>query len=55
MAAQAGFKWLRQEFPWEDIEIHGKGDYEDRRHDPARSAGKNTITLWRLPSNMTCV
>ena len=38
MAAQAGFQWLRQEFPWEDIEIHAKGDFEDRRHDPARSA-----------------
>ena len=38
MAAQAGFLWLRQEFPWEDIEIHAKGDFEDRRHDPARSA-----------------
>jgi len=38
MAAQAGFHWLRQEFPWEDIEIHGKGDFEDRRHEPYRSA-----------------
>ena len=38
LAAQAGFKWLRQEFPWEDIEVHGKGDFEDRRHEPARSA-----------------
>lgn len=38
MAAQAGFKWLRQEFVWEDIEIHGKGDFEDRRHEPYRSA-----------------
>ena len=38
MAAEAGFGWLRQEFPWEDIEIHGKGDFEDRRHQPARSA-----------------
>ena len=38
MAAEAGFHWLRQEFPWEDIEIHGKGDFEDRRHEPARSA-----------------
>ncbi len=38
MAAAAGFHWLRQEFPWEDIEIHGKGDFEDRRHEPARSA-----------------
>ncbi|MEZ4770231.1 MAG: cellulase family glycosylhydrolase [Caldilineales bacterium] len=38
MAAEAGFHWLRQEFPWEDIEIHGKGDFEDRRHQPATSA-----------------
>jgi hypothetical protein len=40
MAADAGFHWLRQEFPWEDIEIHGKGDFEDRRHEPHRSAWK---------------
>jgi hypothetical protein len=38
MAADAGYYWLRQEFPWEDIEIHGKGDFEDRRHEPHRSA-----------------
>lgn len=38
MAAEAGYHWLRQEFPWEDIEIHGKGDFEDRRHEPHRSA-----------------
>jgi hypothetical protein len=38
MAADAGYHWLRQEFPWEDIEIHGKGDFEDRRHAPNRSA-----------------
>lgn len=38
LAHEAGFRWLRQEFPWEDIEIHGKGDFEDRRHEPYRSA-----------------
>ncbi len=38
LAAAAGYHWLRQEFPWEDIEIHGKGDFEDRRHEPYRSA-----------------
>jgi len=27
----AGFKWIRQEFPWEDIEIEGKGIFRDRR------------------------
>jgi polysaccharide biosynthesis protein PslG len=34
----AGLGWARQQFPWEDIEIHGRGDFEDRRNDPVRSA-----------------
>ncbi len=34
----AGIGWARQQFPWEDIEIHGRGDFEDRRNDPPRSA-----------------
>ena len=38
MIADAGFHWIRQGFTWEDIEIHGKGDFEDRRHEPHRSA-----------------
>lgn len=38
LISEAGFKWIRQEFPWEDIEIHGKGDFEDRRHEPPKSA-----------------
>jgi len=38
MVSEAGFHWIRQEFPWEDIEIEGKGDFEDRRHEPHRSA-----------------
>jgi hypothetical protein len=38
MIRDAGFRWIRQEFPWEDIEIHGKGDFQDRRQEPYRSA-----------------
>ena len=38
LIAEAGFQWIRQEFAWEDIEIHGKGDFEDRRHEPYKSA-----------------
>ena len=38
MIRDAGFRWIRQEFPWEDIEIHGKGDFQDRRWEPYRSA-----------------
>lgn len=33
MAAAAGFYWLRQEFPWEDIEISAKGDFWDHKFD----------------------
>ncbi len=32
LAAEAGFDWIRQPFPWYDIEIHGKGDFRDCRH-----------------------
>jgi len=35
MIADAGFNWIRQQFVWEDIEIHGKGDFVDTRNDPA--------------------
>lgn len=38
MAAAAGFKWLRQPFPWYDIEIQGKGDFTDCRHSPCADA-----------------
>lgn len=33
MIGEAGFVWLRQEFPWEDIEIHERGDFIDKRND----------------------
>ncbi|MBS1253532.1 MAG: hypothetical protein MAG451_02581 [Anaerolineales bacterium] len=38
MLHDAGVGWVRQEFPWEDIEIHAKGDFEDRRTEPHKSA-----------------
>lgn len=40
MIAEAGFKWIRQEFAWADIEIAGKGDFIDRRNDP------NGVDAW---------
>ncbi len=45
MIRDADFHWIRQEFPWEDIEIHGKGDFTDRRHDPPRSAWEKYDTI----------
>ncbi len=38
LIAAAGFHWLRQEFPWYDIEISGRGDFEDCRFPPCHSA-----------------
>ncbi len=34
LIAEAGFRWIREEFPWEDIEVHARGDFVDRRNDP---------------------
>ncbi len=34
----AGITWIRQPFTWSDVEIHAKGDFEDRRNEPYRSA-----------------
>ncbi len=33
MIAEAGFGWIRQEFPWADIEISAKGDFWDHKWD----------------------
>src|SRR5690349_8060428 len=35
LISEAGFHWIRQEFPWQDIEISGRGDFVDRRNDPS--------------------
>ncbi len=31
LIAEAGFGWIRQQFPWEDIEISAKGDFWDHK------------------------
>ena len=33
LVVDMGFGWVRQEFPWEDIEISGKGDFWDHKWD----------------------
>jgi polysaccharide biosynthesis protein PslG len=38
LIAQAGFHWMRQEFPWYDIEVGGKGNFQDCRTLPCHSA-----------------
>jgi len=46
MVDDAGFHWLRQEFPWEDIEIHGKGDFVDRRNDLDGDGQADAVDAW---------
>jgi hypothetical protein len=46
MIAGAGFHWIRQQFPWSDIEISGKGDFIDRRNDP------DGISAWAKYDNI---
>ncbi|MBZ0299772.1 MAG: cellulase family glycosylhydrolase [Anaerolineae bacterium] len=46
MVADAGFTWIRQQFPWEDIEIHGRGDFEDRRNDLNGDGTIDTVSAW---------
>src|SRR5689334_16617284 len=38
MIKESGYAWVRQEFPWADIEIERKSDFTDRRNPPERSA-----------------
>lgn len=47
MVAETGFAWIRQPMPWQDVEIHGRGDYEDRRNHPPRSAWYKYDTIVR--------
>ena len=43
---EGGFRWIRQQFDWEDIEIHAKGDFVDRRNDP------NGVDAWAKYDNI---
>jgi len=42
MIRDAGFGWIRQQFSWEDIEIHARGDFDDRRN----MAVTGVISAW---------
>ncbi len=33
MISEAGFVWLRQEFPWEDLETEGRGQFDWAKYD----------------------
>ena len=48
MIADAGFKWIRQQFPWYDLEVSGKGNFQDCRN--AQSAP--CIDAWAKYDNI---
>lgn len=52
LAHDAGFGWIRQEFPWEDIEIHGRGDFMDRRNDHTGDGQPDEISAWDKYDNI---
>jgi hypothetical protein len=52
MIADGGFYWIRQEFPWEDIEIHGKGDFVDRRNDLDGDGEVDPVDAWGKYDNI---
>ncbi|HVU14877.1 MAG TPA: hypothetical protein VHD90_26565 [Phototrophicaceae bacterium] len=48
MIAAAGFHWVRQEIPWEDIEISGRGDFQDSRN----AASIGVVDAWAKYDNI---
>lgn len=46
MIQDAGFVWLRQEFPWEDLEVDGRGQFTDTRNDYDGDGQPDTIDAW---------
>jgi hypothetical protein len=52
MINEAGFAWLRQEFPWEDLEVDGRGQFSDTRNDYNGDGIKDTIDAWQKYDRM---
>lgn len=46
MIKDVGFVWLRQEFPWEDLEVDGRGQFTDSRNDYNGDGIPDTIDAW---------
>lgn len=46
MIRDAGFGWIRQEFPWFDIEVDGRGQFTDSRVDVTGDGVIDTISAW---------
>lgn len=51
MITEAGFTWMREQFPWADIEIAAKGDFMDRRNE----ASIGVISAWDKYDNIVAL
>ncbi|HSM56084.1 MAG TPA: cellulase family glycosylhydrolase [Candidatus Sulfomarinibacteraceae bacterium] len=52
LIGEAGFRFIRQEFTWEDIEIHGKGDFVDLRNDLDGDGQPDPVDAWAKYDNI---
>jgi polysaccharide biosynthesis protein PslG len=52
MIADAGFGMIRQQFPWADIEVDGRGQFTDTRNDHDGDAQPDTIDAWAKYDNI---
>jgi polysaccharide biosynthesis protein PslG len=52
MITEAGFTWIREEFPWEDLEVDGRGQFTDSRNDYTRDGIPDTISSWLKYDNV---
>lgn len=46
MIRDAGFTWLRQEFPWEDLEVDGRGQFTDSRDRDGDGQPDEALDAW---------
>ena len=46
MIREAGFVWLRQEFPWEDLEVDGRGRFTNSTLDRDGDGQPDTLDTW---------
>jgi hypothetical protein len=55
LISEAGFAWIRQQFVWEDIEIHGRGDFVDRRNDLNGDGTPDAVDAWAKYDNIVAL
>ncbi len=52
MIAEAGFTMIRQQFPWADIEVDGRGKFTDSRNDMTGDGVADTVDAWAKYDNI---